>query len=107
MEIKLTCPLGNTCEEIKDNQQYRCRAYTEIAGKYPQSEEMIKEWRCSIFEWLPILLIEIAQTNRGQTQALESFRNKMVEGQTIFNLLSARRNEILKEVGINEVKEIT
>jgi hypothetical protein len=27
-----------------------------------------------------MLQVEMSQTNRGQTQALESFRNEMVEG---------------------------
>ena len=35
--------------------------------------------------WQPILLVENAQTNRGQTQALESFRNEVVTGQQILD----------------------
>lgn len=84
MEIKMTCPLGAECEEIKDNQIRRCRWYVCLKGKDPQSEKEIDEWGCSM-AWLPVLLIENAQTNRGQTQALESFRNEMVKGQNDFN----------------------
>ena len=84
MEIKLVCPLGIQCEEIKDNQIYRCRWYIKLIGKDPQSEKQIDEWGCAV-EWVPVLLVENARTNRGQTQALESFRNEIVKGQREFN----------------------
>lgn len=95
MEIKLTCPLGGGCEEIKDNQIHRCRWYIALKGKDPQSEQFIDKWGCAM-EWLPVLLIENAQTNRGQTQALESFRNEMVNSQNTFNsiLISAQRKSL-------------
>lgn len=86
METKLTCPLGSECETIKDNQLHRCKWYVALKGKDPQSEAIIDDWQCAMY-WLPILLVENAQTNRGQTQALESFRNEMVRGQSIFNTL--------------------
>jgi hypothetical protein len=60
--------------------------YTKIMGKDPQSQEEYEDWKCAI-AWLPILQIEMSQTNRGQTQALESFRNETVKGQTEFNEL--------------------
>ena len=99
METKLICPLGSQCEGIRDNQAFRCKWYIALRGKNPQSEEMIDDWQCAMY-WLPILLVENAQTNRGQTQALESFRNEMVKGQDIFNALageSIRRKTLLKE----------
>lgn len=34
--------------------------------------------------WMPVMMVENAQTNRGQTAALESFRNEMVVGQREF-----------------------
>lgn len=96
MDIKITCPLDSVCEEVKDNQIYRCRWYIALKGKDPQSEQFIDKWGCAI-EWLPILLIENAQTNRGQTQALESFRNEIVQGQNNFNALlmdTRKKNKI-------------
>ena len=27
MDVKVTCPLGSECEEIKDNKLHRCRWY--------------------------------------------------------------------------------
>ena len=94
IEIELTCPLGSTCEEIKDGKIHRCMWYTKIVGKDPQSEEEYDDWKCAI-AWLPILQIEMAQTNRGQTQVLESFRNETVKGQTEFNKLVKQSNNKL------------
>lgn len=84
MDIKLTCPLGSVCEEIKDNKLHRCRWYTNVKGKHPQSEEILDQWDCSL-AWLPWLLVENAQTNRGQTQALEMLRDETIKRQDIFN----------------------
>jgi hypothetical protein len=78
MEIILDCPLNAKCEHIVDNQLHRCRAYVEIAGLDPQTGMETKERKCSVFEWQPILLLEIARTNRGQTAAIESFRNDTI-----------------------------
>ena len=74
VETVTTCPLGHQCEEIKDGKLHRCAWYVQLQGKNPQGEDYIDEWRCAI-AWQPILSVEIAQTNRGQTQAIESFRN--------------------------------
>jgi hypothetical protein len=96
MEINLFCPLGKSCEEIKDDKLYWCSWYVKLLGKDPQGEKQFDEWGCAI-GWLPILLVENAQTNRGQTEALESFRNEMAKGQKEFNLLladAARRKAI-------------
>lgn len=78
MDIKITCPLGSECESIVDNQMHRCAWYTNIKGKDPQSEEVIDKWECAI-AFMPMLQIEMSQTNRGQTSALCSFRDEMVK----------------------------
>ena len=95
LEIETTCPLGSTCEEVKDGKIHRCAWYTKLVGKNPQSEEHIDEWACAI-AWLPMLQVEMSQTNRGQTHALESFRNETVKGQTAFNALVEKRNNLLE-----------
>lgn len=77
IEVILTCPLGSDCEKIVDGKIHRCRWYTRIAGKNPQTDEDVDEWNCAI-AWSPILLVENANTNRGQTAAIESFRNEVV-----------------------------
>lgn len=98
IEVVLTCPLGSVCEEIKDNKLHRCRWYTCIAGRNPQTGEDINDWNCAI-AWEPLLLVENAMTNRGQTAAIESFRNETVEqANTTNNILLAaaqHRNALL------------
>ena len=97
MEIKTVCPLGSVCEKAADGVIERCAWYVNIRGKDPQSEQEIDEWRCAM-AWQPILMVENAQTNRGQTQALESFRNEMVNGQQQFNqalVFAAGQNKLV------------
>jgi len=47
--------------------------------------------------WMPMLQVEMSSTNRGQTQALESFRNETVKGQEEFNNIVKKRNKLLGE----------
>jgi hypothetical protein len=90
MTIKtiITCPLGSTCEEVKDGAIHRCMWFIQLAGKDPQTGEDINTNKCSL-AWLPILLVENAMTNRGQTAALESFRNESVQqAENLNNILA-------------------
>jgi hypothetical protein len=84
LEVKTVCPLGVECEEAKGQEIHRCAWYINVRGKDPQSEDIIDKWVCSL-SILPALIIENAQTNRGQTSAIESFRNEMVKSQNVFN----------------------
>jgi len=86
MEIEIQCPLGAKCEEAKEGKVVRCAWYTQVRGKEPQSGKEIDEWGCAM-GWLPVLLVENARTNRGQTAALESFRNEMVAQPNVLSLL--------------------
>ena len=83
-ETILTCPLGSTCREVRsDGKIYQCHWYIKLVGRDPQSKKEFDEWGCAI-AWQPILSVEMARTNQGQTEALESFRNEMVEGNNQF-----------------------
>jgi hypothetical protein len=79
IEVKLSCPLGSKCEEIKDNALHRCAWYIELHGTNPNTGEPVKEWLCSMAAQ-PMLLIENSQQQRSTGAAVESFRNAMVEG---------------------------
>lgn len=98
IETKIVCPLGSECEKIVDGKIHRCAWYTCLAGQHPQSGEMIDEWKCAM-AWIPIMLVENANTNRGQTAAIESFRNETVNGQNVFNtiMLAAANKQNLLE----------
>lgn len=82
MNIIVECPLGGACEKTTDEGLHRCAWYVHLRGKDPQDQE-VDEWRCAM-AWMPILQTETAMTNRGQTQALESFRNESVKVQKDF-----------------------
>lgn len=89
MDVKHTCPFGHKCESaIDSNTIERCTFYIQLKGKHPQTEEIIDQYGCAI-GWLPILLIENAQTTRSASAAIESFRNETVQGQANFNSLLA------------------
>ena len=90
LEIVWTCPLGSECEEIKDNKLHRCMWYTKVVGTDANTGEMVDSWSCAI-SWMPTLQVEMSASNRGQTAALESFRNETVKGQTEFNKLVGQK----------------
>ena len=89
LEIEFTCPLGSECEEIRNGKIYRCMWYTKVVGTDPNTGETHDDWSCAI-SWMPTLQIEMSKTNRGQTEALESFRNETVKGQSTFNELISK-----------------
>lgn len=78
VEIKLSCPLGHQCETVKDGAIHRCAWYVQLRGNHPQTGAEVDEWGCAM-AWTPVLLVENARTNRGQTAAIESFRNAVVQ----------------------------
>lgn len=97
IEIKTTCPLGHECERAVGEHIERCAWYTKLVGKDPQSKKDYDEWGCAI-AWMPILSTEIAQTNRGQTAAIESFRNEMVVQQPQVKLIQKEERLVKHEI---------
>ena len=91
-----SCPLGAKCEEVIEQSGEQvisvCPWYSKLAGTDAQGVEH-DEWKCAI-AWQPILSLEMAGTNRGQTAALESFRNETVKGQETFNAIMSERKAI-------------
>jgi len=84
LETEFTCPLGSECEEVKDNKIMRCAWYTKMVGLDPNTGKEEDDWACAM-SWMPMLMVEMSSTNRGQTSAIESFRNETVKGQENFN----------------------
>ncbi len=78
LEVEFFCPLGSECESVSDNKIKRCVGVDANTGKD------VDDWACAM-AWMPTLQVEMSSTNRGQTQALESFRNETVRGQKEFN----------------------
>ena len=87
-EPKVVCPLGGKCKEIKDNVECICAWYVKLVGKDPQSEKTIDQWGCAM-AWLPVMLVEVSQTNREVSAIVTSARDEIVKRQDVFNLLAA------------------
>jgi hypothetical protein len=70
---------GKYCPLVKkDCIGLECAWFTQIRGTNPNTGADVDEWACAI-SWLPILLIENSQQQRGTGAAVESFRNEMVK----------------------------
>jgi hypothetical protein len=76
-----TCPLWRgKCRE------HKCRWYTQVIGKNPNTGAQIDQWGCAI-EFLPMLLIENAKEVRHGAAATESFRNEMVNANAVLGVM--------------------
>lgn len=95
-----TCPLHK-----KDVSKvcHKCEWYTHVAGKHPQTEEMINRWGCTL-TWLPMLLINTAQEVRQGAAATESFRNDVVK---VGSALVAQNAETRRVTHTEDLKRIS
>lgn len=105
MEMKtvLSCPLGHKCQEAKDGAIHQCAWFVKLAGINPNTGDAIDEHACSM-SWLPVLLIENANTNRSTSAAVESFRNEVVKANeasqlVLLSALTQKAPNNLIEVG--------
>jgi hypothetical protein len=78
IESKSNCPLDG----FKPCRQLECAWFMQIRGTNPNSGESVDEWGCSM-AWLPMLMIENSQQQRGTSAAVESFRNEMVKNNEV------------------------
>ena len=93
METEIICPLGSKCEEATGGKVLRCAWYIKLVGKDPQSEKEYDEWRCAM-AWLPTMLVEVSQTNRGQTKTIGKFRDVVANGINGAIAMAQQRKEI-------------
>lgn len=73
---------GSICPQFKKDVSqvcHKCDWYVRVAGKHPQSEEIIDMWGCAM-SFLPWLMVENSQMSRATGAAIEDFRNELVEG---------------------------
>jgi hypothetical protein len=78
IEAKANCPLDG----FKPCRQLECAWFMQIRGINPNSGEPVDEWGCSM-AWMPMLMIENSQQQRGTSAAVESFRNEMVKNNEV------------------------
>lgn len=97
---------GKWCPLIRKNcVEHKCAFYTHVMGHNPNTGQAVDEWACSI-QFLPMLLIENSQQQRGTGAAVESFRNEMVKAnQTNINILEAAANMFSATQNVRVVEE--
>jgi len=78
IESKSNCPLDG----FKPCRQLECAWFMQIRGTNPNSGEPVDEWGCSM-AWMPMLMIENSQQQRGTSAAVESFRNEMIKNNEV------------------------
>ena len=101
LEVGKFCPLIK-----KDCVGVKCSWFTQIRGTNPNTGEAVDDWGCAI-TWLPTLLIENSQQQRGTSASVQSFRNEMVQqGETLNQVLihAVNQQAALSAVEPAEVK---
>jgi hypothetical protein len=78
IESKANCPLDG----FKPCRKLDCAWFMQIRGTNPNTGEPVDEWGCSM-AWMPMLMIENSQQQRGTSAAVESFRNEMVKNNEV------------------------
>lgn len=94
IESKSNCPLDG----FKPCRQLECAWFMQIRGTNPNSGESVDEWGCSM-AWLPMLMIENSQQQRGTSAAVESFRNEMVKSNEV------NQKVLLATAGIKDIQQ--
>jgi hypothetical protein len=69
--------MGSFCPLIKkDCVESKCKFWTHLYGKNPQSDSLIDKFGCAI-EFLPILLVENAQVIRQAAASTDKVANQV------------------------------
>lgn len=76
--VKIVCPLGATCESVKDGEIHRCAWYAHVRGTNKNTGEELDEWACSM-NWMPYLLIENSDMQRQTAANITVFREEMMQ----------------------------
>ncbi len=80
LNVKITCPLGSTCEKVSGDHIERCAWYVKLEGTNPQNGERVDDWKCAM-AWQPLLMIEGNCQTRAVAVSVQSFRNESLLNQ--------------------------
>jgi len=104
IEVIYTCPLGSTCEEVKDGKIHRCRWFVEMSGSDVTGQEYRQERKCTQ-EWNLLMMLEQSRAGSMHTQAIqvqtnENNKRQDIALQTMVASLSVQntRNQIDAEI---------
>ena len=94
------CPLGSSCETIKDGKIHKCMWHVKLVGKDPQTGDEMDQWGCAM-AWQPLLMIENSRQQRSTAAGVESLRNEVVKVNTDNQqlLVEAARLQSAKLIG--------
>lgn len=67
-----------------------CRKYVNVVGTNPQTGETVNQWDCSD-AWLPVLMVENSQQQRGTSAAVESLRNEVFRTTNAVRMIDNRK----------------
>ena len=68
-----TCPATMHSDKCMDHFM-NCPKWVNVQGQHPQTGSLVDQYAC-LDTWMPILLIENSQQQRGTQKAVESLRN--------------------------------
>ncbi len=78
------CPLRFSLSEKKQGCiGNECEWFRHLTGLNPQTGQPTDEWSCAI-GWLPLLLVEVAKTNRETTASTDKVANQVNKGRAEF-----------------------
>lgn len=92
----IRCPatgFSKSCREIIS--EHECPKFVKISGVNPNDGAPVDKFGC-VDSFIPMLLIENSQQQRQTGAAIESFRNEIVEANTLTLAVQA---EALKRIG--------
>lgn len=99
MEIETVtfCPLGKTCEEIKDGKIHRCRWYLKMSKSDGRGNQIPgSEWDECAISLQSLHLTEMKKGQLGVQQAVESRGNEQIKRADAFlELAYGARNDAL------------
>ena len=103
IKTKMTCPLGHTCVEIKNNEIHQCYWYITLQGRNPNNDTYVDENSCAL-RWIPMLMIENSMQQKSTAAAVESFRNEMVKANDSNQqiLLAATKELNIKDISLSQ-----
>tara|TARA_R110000803_G_scaffold117357_6_gene185899 strand:+ start:71 stop:424 length:354 start_codon:yes stop_codon:yes gene_type:complete len=108
IDVKLTCPLGSTCEKIVDGVIERCAWYITLTGVDVQTGKEIDGVSQCAIAWQPQLAIGIQAKTVSVADSISTlvdtvYNNTQVAGVATLNLLEERK----EQAKINELEKLS
>lgn len=98
IETVIDCRYDKKCRYLgEDGKIHQCNAFLKVEGTNPNTGDKVDRWECSDV-LIPLLLIENAMTNRGQTDAISQLTNETIKRQDAALIALMERREYVKAI---------